>query len=208
MPFDVDWKYVFRRTMVPFICLAVSVAALVAGLYLEEGQVRRLEQLTANQSSVHRDYAALVERRRIVDRYHRRYRQFAEVGFVGLERRLDWIETLYASTGELTLPRVSYLIEPQLTAVAPVQAIRASGDVSIHVSRVELEMSLVHELDLLRFVDELQQKAPGLMSVESCDLEWRGRLDEPLSAEPNIDVICELAVYSAITADVELGGPL
>lgn len=208
MPFDVDWKYVFRRTVIPAICLAISIAGLVAGILLEEQQVHRLEQLTANQSSLHRDYDALVERRRIVDRYHRRYRQFANVGFVGVESRLDWIETLYASTGDLTLPRVSYLIEPQLTAVAPVEAIRASGNVSIHVSRVELEMSLVHELDLLRFVDELQQNAPGLISFESCELEWRADFDAPLSAEPNIDAICELAVYSAITADVDPGESL
>ncbi len=204
-PSDFDWGYVRRHTLIPIICLLVSAVAAVAGYMVKQDQSELHEQLTANQIVVQEDYAALVQRRRIVDRYHRRYQQFSMLGFVGMESRLDWVETLRESSGELTLPRVSYIIEPQLNAVAPVESILAGDNVSIHVSRMELEMSLVHELDLLRFVDELQQKAPGLIKVDRCELVWQADPQQALTADVNIGANCSLAIYSVITADVPAG---
>ncbi len=204
-PSDFDWRYVRRHTLIPLVCLIVSAIAAAAGHVVKQQQAELNEQLTANQMVMQEDYAALIQRRRIVDRYHRRYQQFYTLGFVGMESRLDWIETLRESSGELTLPRVSYIIEPQLNAVAPVESILAGENVSIHVSRMELEMSLVHELDLLRFVDELQQKAPGLIKVDRCELVWQADRQQSLTADVNIGANCSLAIYSVITADVPAG---
>ncbi len=204
-PSDLDWQYVRRHTLIPLICLLAAAAAAVTGYVIKQQQYTLNEQLTANQSVMQEDYAALVQRRRIVDRYHRRYQQFSTLGFVGMESRLDWIETLRESSGELTLPRVSYIIEPQLSAIAPVESIMAGDNVSIHVSRMELEMSLVHELDLLRFVDELQQRAPGLIKVDRCELVWQADPQQQLTADVNIGANCSLAIYSVITADVPPG---
>ena len=104
------------------------------------------------------------------------------------------------------MPRVSYVIEPQLKAVAPVESILAGDDIAIHVTKLELEMGLVHELDLLRFVDELQQKAPGIIKVDRCNLTWQLGDDAKLLAEPNILANCSLQIFSAITSDVSRGG--
>ena len=206
IPSDFDWTYVRRHTLIPFICLLASAAAVVAAHVLKQQQLELNEQITANQVVVQEDYASLVQRRRIVDRYHRRYQQFAALGFVGMESRLDWVETLRMSSGVLTLPRVSYIIEPQLNAIAPVQSILAGDDISIHVSRLDLEMSLVHELDLLRFVDELQQNAPGLIKVDRCELLWQADPQQALIPDVNIGANCTLSIYSVITADVPPGG--
>jgi hypothetical protein len=143
-----------------------------------------------------------VYRRRLVDRYHRRYDEFYRLGFVGRERRLDWIETLRETRQDLTLPRVSYAIEPQLQAIAPVESIRASENVQIHLSRVQLEIGLVHELDLLNFIAELQRKAPGLIRVQGCDLVWQSATEEKLTVAANILAVCSLQMYSLVTSDV------
>jgi hypothetical protein len=202
---EIDWSFVRQYTLMPVLSAVVAVIALAVALYLQKGQLALNDQLTANQSVIQEDYDALVARRRIVDRYHRRYQVFSELGFVGAESRLDWIETLRASSDELTLPRVSYIIEPQLTAVAPVESILAGDDIQIHVSKLELEMGLVHELDLLRFVDELQQNAPGLIKVDRCDLAWQGESTDRLVAEANILANCSVEIFSVITADVSAG---
>ena len=204
--FEFDWSYIRRHTLVPTVTLAVAAVAAVASVNIEVSQTEYHEQLIANQLVMQEDYSALIYRRRLVDRYHRRYQQFSELGFVGMESRLDWIETLREASTELTLPRVSYVMEPQLRAVAPVQSILAGEDISIHVSKLELEMGLVHELDLLRFVDELQEKAPGLIKVDSCDLSWQQGEEGKLRAQPNILASCSVEIYSVITSDVAAGG--
>ncbi|MDJ0941343.1 MAG: hypothetical protein QNJ00_16395 [Woeseiaceae bacterium] len=204
-PFEIEWAYVRRYTLVPALTAGAAIAALIAAYFVQDSAQALNEQLTANQSVMQEDYDALIDRRRIVDRYHRRYQQFSELGFVGMESRLDWIETLRASSNDLTLPRVAYIIEPQLKAIAPVESILAGDDIAIHVSKLELEMSLVHELDLLRFVDELQQNAPGLIRVKGCDLVWQADPAEKLGPRPNIQANCSVAIYSVITADVGAG---
>ncbi len=200
---DIEWDYVRRHTLLPGLSALLAAILMAVAMWFHAGQAERFAEFSVNQDAMHEDYDELVYRRRLVDRYHRRYQQFHELGFVGKESRLDWIETLRLATEDLTLPRVSYAIEPQLAVVAPVQSIAAGGDTQIHVSRLQLEMGLVHELDLLRFVDELQKKAPGLIKIDSCNLSWLADGETELKAEANIAATCAIQIFSVITSDVE-----
>ena len=200
--FEFDWQYVRRRTGVPLMTSLVAVLVLVGATNLNSRQRAVYDELGVNQSTVQQDYNELVLRRRLVDRYHARYQQFHELGFVGQESRLDWVETLRRTTDDLTLPRLSYAIAPQLDVVAPVQSILAGDDIAINVSRLDLEMALVHELDLVRFIDELQDHAPGLIRIPRCDLVWRNEPGTPLVAATNIQASCDVEIFSVITSDV------
>lgn len=204
---DFDFGYVLRHTLLPAATALVAIAVLGASIWLHGEQAAVHEQITVNQGAMHQDYDALIYRRRLVDRYHRRYEQFYDLGFVGRESRLDWVETLRETSVDLTLPRVSYAIEPQLQVVAPVESIMAGEDIRIHLSRLSLEAGLVHELDLLRFIDELQRKAPGLIKVDRCDLAWQAERSERLSVAANILADCSLLIFSVVTSDVSAGGP-
>ena len=199
---DFDHRFVLRYTLLPAATAVAAIALLLASAWLHSQQATLFAQTTADQGALHEDYDSLVYRRRLVDRYHRRYDEFYRLGFVGRESRLDWIESLREAKNDLTLPRISYAIEPQLQALAPVESIRASDNVRIHLSRVQLEIGLVHELDLLRFIAELQDKAPGLIRVDGCNLAWQASAGEQLSVAANIQAVCALQIYSLVTADV------
>ena len=203
--FNFDSRYLLRHTLLPVATAVAAIILLVTSIWFHSKQEKRLEQVSANQAAVHRDYEALVYRRRLVERYHRRYEAFRELGFIGIESRLDWVETLRRTSIELTLPHVSYAIEPQLQVVAPVESIMAGQDIQIHLSRLSLEAGLVHELDLLRFVDELQRNAPGLIKIDGCDMTWQGERTEALSVRANILAKCSVLIFSVVTSDVFSG---
>lgn len=205
--FEFDWNYILRHTLLPCVTLLVSGIVFGTSVWLHDSQQARHAQFTVNQDVMHEDYDALVYRRRLVDQYYRRYQQFNEVGFIGLESRLDWIETLRTTSMELVLPSVSYAIEPQLQVVAPVQSILEGEDIQIRLSRLELEMGLVHEIDLLNFFDELQSHAPGLIQVDRCHLQAQSRDANGLRANANIQANCSLRIFSVITSDVLAQGP-
>ncbi|MDJ0812367.1 MAG: hypothetical protein QNJ23_01450 [Woeseiaceae bacterium] len=200
--FDIDWRYVRRHTLLPALTALIAAAALAATAWLHGEQQASFRQVSSNQDAMHQDYDALVYRRRLVDRYHRRYEQFYDIGFVGVESRLEWVETLRETSVDLLLPRVSYAIEPQLQVVAPVESIRAGEDISIRVSRLHLEAGLTHELDLLRFFDELQRSAPGLIKVDRCALTWQAETAANLAAGANLLADCAINIYSVVTSDV------
>ena len=201
--FEIDWQFALRYTLVPSLTMIITAALLVAALWINARQELVYSQFSVDQNVLNEDYDELVYRRKLVDRYYRRYQSFNELGFVGRESRLDWIETLRGATNDLTLPRISYAIEPQLQAIAPVQSIAASANAQIHVSRLQLEMGLVHEIDLLRFFDALQKEAPGLLSVDHCELSWQGERLDTVTAGTNILASCSLSIFSVITSDVE-----
>jgi len=200
---DRDWRFALHRTGIPLATMLLSIAALSAAFFFHAQQRVINDALTTDQSSVQEDYDELVLRRRYVDRYHERYRQFHTLGFVGQESRLEWIHALRVATEDLTLPRLSYAIAPQLDVIAPVQAVLAGEDIAINVSRLELEMGLVHELDLLRFIDGLERSAPGLMRVQGCRLDWQQPSGAALKVEANLQAGCSLEIFSVITSDVE-----
>lgn len=200
--FDIDWAYLRRGSIVPLLTagFAAALLALAVTMYQEYRGVHG--ELEANQLAAQEDYTALVVKRRLIDRYHERYRQFHEQGFVGIESRLDWVEALRASTANLTLPSLSYAIAPQLDVAAPVRSSLAVDDIAVHMSRLDLDMGLVHEFDLLRFVDALQNQAPGLMRVERCSMKWQREPGAPAAADANIAANCGLEIFSIVTSDV------
>ena len=199
---DLDRSYVLRHTLLPAATAVIAALILGASIWWHGEQHVQYTQINVNQGAMHEDYDALVHRRRLVDRYHRRYERFYELGFVGEESRLDWVETLRETTIDLTLPRVSYAIEPQLQVVAPVESIMAGEDIQIHVSRLQLEAGLVHEIDLLRFVDEVQRNAPGLIKVDRCNLAWQAEDSDKITVGANILANCSISIFSVVTSDV------
>lgn len=200
--FEIDWSFLLRHTLLPATTAVAAFILLGGSVWFLGEQEKLFEQVSANQAAVHRDYEALVYRRRLVERYHRRYEAFRELGFIGLESRLDWVETLRKTSVDLTLPHVSYAIEPQLQVVAPVESIMAGEDIQIHLSRLSLEAGLVHEFDLLRFIDELQRNAPGLIKIDRCDMTWQGERGRTLSVGANILAKCSIHIFSVVTSDV------
>ena len=200
--FDIDWAYIGRHTAVPLASAIVAAAVLGAGMWFHAQQTLTLSQLNSDQNAMHEEYAELLYRRQLDDRYHRRYERFQTLGFVGAESRLDWIETMRLASNELTLDRVSYAIEPQLDVIAPVASVHTGDDLSLHLSRVQVQMGLLHEVDLLRFFDDLQSKAPGLITVDRCDLEWDVDPRAPLDVRANIRADCSVLIFSLITSDV------
>jgi len=199
--FKPDWAFIRRHTLLPSLSAIGAVTTLVLALWAHDFHHVRFLELHANQNAVHSDYDALLSQRRLIDRYHRRYQKFHELGFIGRESRLDWVETLRTTAAEGQLPRLSYSIEPQLGVTAPVASGQGGDDIQIRVSRLQLDMGLIHELDLLRFFDALQSKAPGLIKVNQCDIVFEGE-NSNASADANLSAVCTAEIFSVITSDV------
>ena len=200
--FDLDIGYVRRHTLRPVVSALVAVAALAVALWMHGAKLEEYSHYAANHDAVHEDYDALVFQRRLVDRYHRRYQRYHDLGFIGRESRLDWIETLRTTAESLQLPNVTYAIEPQLAVMPPVESVMGTDDIRIHVSRARLDMGLLHELDLLRFFDELQAAAPGLIKVDDCALAWLADTQPASPVEANLSAVCSIQIFSVITSDV------
>ena len=197
-----DWRYILTGTFRPGLSLGVAILLLGGSLWFFNQQAQRYEIYSSNHEAIHEDYDALVYRRRLVERYYQRYTELQDLGFVGRENRLDWIETIRLAARGLDLPNVSYSLEPQLEVVRPVDTASPSAEIQIYLSKLELEIGLVHELDLLRFFGRLEREAPGLMKIDRCEMTRSTTAPQELAAETNIVANCSLMMFSVITSDI------
>jgi len=197
-----DWTYLSNGFFLPGVSLLIAGIVFGASAWYHGTQARTYELFSANREAISEDYDELVYRRRLLDRYHRRYRELQDLGFVGRERRLDWVETIRAAAKSLDLPNVAYSLEPQLEVIRPVESASPNAEIQIYLSRLELELGLVHEVDLLRFFIRLEQEAPGLMKVDKCSLTRQPGAAQKRAADTNISANCSMIMYSVITSDI------
>jgi hypothetical protein len=162
--------------------IAACIALIVAGAacaYLADGYLQETKGLAtaaaAQRAEVQAKLARANEEEREIEASLKQYQELAARGVIGQENRLDWIDTVTAIKNELHLFDITYSIEPQKALDYP--GFGPGSGVTFMASRVKMTLKLLHEGDLLNFIDELAKRGKPYLSVRSCDVrrEDRGR---------------------------------
>jgi hypothetical protein len=90
-------------------------------------------------------------------------------GLTGEERRLDWIDTVQRLRERHRLYTLEYEISAQRAFVASLAP--APTGLNPRSSTVALHFTTLHEGDLLNFLDDLEQQAPGVFRQTRCDVQ-------------------------------------
>jgi len=95
------------------------------------------------------------------------YRRLRDLHVIGKERRLDWVDAIQRIRTSREMLDVRYVIEPQklLTSLPG-----KPGTVDFHSSTMRLELALLHEGDLLGFLDDLRDAGNAYVSVRRCNV--------------------------------------
>lgn len=192
-PSDVDWQYLRDGLLLPLVVAAAGVAALTLSLWKLGGTGSMLDARQQQLADLDQQRTELAVRLRAREKYAARFRELRASGFAGAEQRLAWAQAIRDSATALGLPYVRYAVGPQQQFTAP----WLPGDLAtpVAVTTVDLQVGLVHELDLLRLLERLHE-APGLLDVAGCALE---RADENFAPAPdraNLAGSCRLRWFS------------
>ncbi len=190
---DLDWAYLRQGLQsAALLLLACGVVWGATTAYRTRVTATQADdQQTLNSLEAERN--ELTERRDARRKFAWIFKQLSMNGVVGEEQRLALVQATRAAGRELRLPYLRYTTGPQQPFEAPwlVPGVAAP----VRVSLMDLQLGLVHELDLLRLLEQLNE-APGRPEVRSCSLELLG-VDK--AAEPdktNLGGNCQLAMYS------------
>ena len=96
-----------------------------------------------------------------------RFQQMELAGIIGPELRLDWTELLRDLQRQLRLPGMTYEFGPQMA----IETVEAAG-YAYHSSQLKIQLRLLHEGDLLNFLERLQKDAKAMVLVRNCKV-WR-----------------------------------
>jgi hypothetical protein len=163
-----DLKHLRIAAAAGAIMAVLGVAAIaVADHYLTAATKLRnaaREQSAAAQERVSKVFEEEREIRESLVFYQTMQRQ----GMLGPENRLDWIDAIAKIKSERKLFEIKYNIEAQKLLDYP--GVTATKSTDFFVSRMRLDMLLLHEEDLLNFLSDLRSVGRFHVSVRRCSV--------------------------------------
>jgi hypothetical protein len=162
-----------KRLRLPIAaCIVLAVAGVACyfagGDYLRETK-KQAAATSAQRAEAQARLARANEEEREIKASLQQYQALAARGILSEEKRLDWVDTITAIKNERRLFSIGYSIEPQKPLDYPGFA---PGDgVNFVVSRVKIEMQLLHEEDLLNFIDDLAKRSRSYLAARNCDVQ-------------------------------------
>jgi hypothetical protein len=168
--------------------IAVSAGAIVfSGRLVERAQREATLQQAALQEARLRYQRSGDEKETIV-RYLGGYEQLQREGVVGEERRINWIDGLRTANIYSELFGVDYQIGVQ----QPYPGGTKYSGIEMRQSVMKIRLPLLHEGDLLRFLDTLKRQQVGLFLVDQCALDRVNQAGGSPRYQPNLVAECTL----------------
>jgi hypothetical protein len=182
--------------------LAVALVLLTAGAalvwWMNREFIRSFPQLAAaaTERNQARDRLARIsDEEREVKEKMAIYQQLGQAGILGEERRLEWADSIARIRTSRELLDLRYRVEPQkLLASVPGKP----ANVDFYSSALKVEIALLHEGDLLRFLGDLRESGNQYTSVQRCNLVRSGSAASGPSLVPRLRAQCEIHLITIV----------
>lgn len=186
-----DWQKL-QPTIIVLVVVIIAVSGLIALAYNFSNQQ---EQAMQNQQNLlnaarQRFQSSGIEKATITE-YLPQYQALINKGFVGEERRLEWVDELRKQHQALKLFSIKYSIGLQ-EPYKPSFATNLGGFV-LNRSVMNLDLDMLHEEDILQLTEALSKKNKEVFMLRDCEitrLNGGGALGNNLVA--NLHAKCEL----------------
>ena len=176
--------------------LVVAIAFVAFGLVLiwSAGGAQRAAQgqlaaAQAERRSNNERLARISEEEREVKEKIDVYQRLKGLHILGEERRLEWADAITRIRQERELLDLRYVVERQrLLGSVPGKP----GNVDFYASTMKVELALLHEEDLLRFLADLRQSGNAFYSIRRCALSRTGQAATGSTITPRLRGECEI----------------
>lgn len=185
-----DW----RKLRYPIIGL--GAAFVFAGILISLADQYRQENETALNTQqnllnqARQKYQSSGLEKETITQYLPAYNNLLASGFVGEERRIEWIETLRQIHHQHKLFSIDYSIGLQENYRTPFLA--NLGNFALHRSVMKLDLDMLHEGDLLTLLDGLQEQTSPFIVRECVINRPIGASINVRTVSANLKVACEI----------------
>jgi hypothetical protein len=190
-----DWQ-VLRY---PLLALSAALLASAALVFFSRQELDQEKSRYASQEGVLREARERLQKsgdeKDKILRYRASFIALQQRGFVGEEQRINWVDALRAASLNLKMFGVNYQIEAQQPYQSP--AVTDAGQYHAHQSLMKISLGLLHEDDLMRFVNALDEQRAGIFTLRECSLQRQsaGKV-EHAKVQANLQADCSLAWLS------------
>jgi hypothetical protein len=123
------------------------------------------------------------------------YRQLTQLRVLGEERRLEWADAIARIRTQRELLDLRYRVERQ----QPLASVPGKpANVDFFASTMHVNMALLHEEDLLRFLADLRASGNAYYSVKKCVVARSGPVATSTALVPRLRADCDIDLITII----------
>lgn len=133
---------------------------------------KTLQETTAARKDIQVKLTRAREEQQDLTEKLKRFQALKTRGYIGPERRLDWVEAIARIKTARRIFKLDYEFAPQRRmdpSILPGGA--AAGGFEFMSSQMRLQIHLLHEGELLAFLADLRNNVEALVQVRSCAIE-------------------------------------
>lgn len=184
-----EWQKLKPALLMLLAVLFVGCGLVASAYYFSAQQSAALaKQLTLAQDASRRFMSSGAEKA-MIEEYLPQYQVLIQRGFVGEERRIEWVDLLRELHNTHKLFSISYAISQQEN-FKPAFSPHLGGFV-MHRSVMQLELDMLHEADILNLTQSLATANTTPFLLRECEIiRTNGAISKQLVA--NMHARCEL----------------
>ena len=185
-----DW----RKLQYPLIALVLVLAVVASLVWFANNQMTKAEQALQQQKSQlgqarSKYQASGLEKQTIIETLPK-YQQLINRGFVGEERRIEWVEALRNTHQQYKLFSIDYQIGQQ-EDYKP-SFLPNLGAFILHRSVIKLDFPMLHEGDILSLFDGLYGYQASPFIVRDCTMTRINKTVTVKTLTANLQTKCEV----------------
>jgi hypothetical protein len=188
-----------RKLALPLLAalalLAAGAALIAAAGQSMRGAQRQFVAAQAERTQNGERLARIAEEEREVKEKLEVYQHLQRLNILGEERRIEWADSINRIRGQRELLDLRYRVERQRQLVS---LAGKPGSVDIYSSTMRVDLALLHEEDLLRFLADLRNSGNAYYSVKRCALSRTGQAATGATIVPRLRASCEIDLITLI----------
>lgn len=158
----------------PLLRLASALLAALAltmfSLYFMRESARQADAAEQNAARIRGETQRLQSEEQDMRARIAEYQAIEARGVIGSERRMDWVDLMRSIQRERKLLGLEYEIQPSRPLQDNPAGKNGTGYIFMN-SIVKVQIPLLHEDDLLHFLDDVNANAAALTRLRSCKLQ-------------------------------------
>jgi len=193
------------RELAPHAAALLTLLAFGVGLVAlaQQSLVREKRALGTAETEVRRQAQQLsrvAQEEREVRDHVELYQRLKDLRIIGEEQRLEWVEALTRIRAARELPELRYQVERQKV----LKSLPGNPSLELRSSTLKVELALLHEGDLLGFLEDLRASGHAYYSVRQCSIARTADAVPAAPVAPRLRAACQIDLITLAEAK---GGP-
>ncbi len=196
---NIEFSMIRGALIVLLVSIAIAALMIWFSYYFRGEMFAEYSKHKTQFQNISQRYLAVDQEEKNIRDFYPSYAALYEIGIIGREHRLNWIETLRNLGQEIQIPSVGYQINSQTEYDNRFPV--TQGSFKVYVSSMDLNLQLLHEGDLVNLMQKLNENANGIYSIRSCELVRKNDVIKRSTTTSNVDAKCELEWFNIKKSD-------